>query len=89
MFASICIKTKYITQKHDNKPVCAGLWAWTAGGRRRRLVYCSSGKISNILWGEGWWDHLPFFDLAVLMERSARSQSRKTCQSNVTRWGLG
>ena len=30
-----------------------------------------------------------FFDLAVLMERSARSQSRKTCQSNVTRWGLG
>ena len=34
MFASICFKTKYISQKHDNKPVCAGLWAWTAGGRR-------------------------------------------------------
>jgi hypothetical protein len=24
------------------------------------VVYCSSGKISNILWGEGWWDHLHF-----------------------------
>ena len=59
MFASICIKTKYITQKHDNKPVCAGLWAWTAGGRHR-LVYCSRGKISNILWGEGRWDRLHF-----------------------------
>ena len=59
MFASICIKTKYITQKHDNIPVCVELWAWTAGGRHR-LIYCSSGKISNILWGEGWWDHLHF-----------------------------
>ncbi len=40
MFALICIKTKYITsQKHDNKPVCAGLWAWTAGGGRSGLSF--------------------------------------------------
>ena len=39
MFASICIKTKYISQKHDNKPVCAKSWAWTAGGRRSGLLF--------------------------------------------------
>jgi hypothetical protein len=66
MFASICIKTKYISQKHDNKPVCAGLWAWTAGEGADWFIV-QEGK-SAIFFGGGVVGSPSFFDRAVLME---------------------
>jgi hypothetical protein len=67
---------KYISQKHDNKPVCAGVWARMAGGR------CSDLSFKRENWqyslGGGVMESPSFFDRAVLIEQSARSQLRKT-----------
>ena len=60
MLASICIKTKYITQKHDNKPVCAGLWAWTAGGSADEWFIVQVGKSAIFFGGRGGGITFPF-----------------------------
>jgi hypothetical protein len=55
-------------QKYDNKPVCAGVWAWTAEGRRSSSVL--KRENGQFLLGGG---SPSFCNRAVEIDRSARS----------------